>query len=86
MPLSDAAIRKAKGKNTPYKLTDGSGLHLLITPQGSRYWRLAYRFQGKQKTLALGVYPTTSLAMSSHRSMEISVFCETANNVGFYPG
>lgn len=62
MPLSDAAIRKAKAKPAPYKLTDGAGLHLLISPEGSRYWRLAYRFQGKQRTLALGVYPSTSLA------------------------
>src|SRR5205807_1859159 len=44
------------------KLSDGGGLHLLVQPTGSRLWRLAYRYGGKQKTLALGSYPTVSLA------------------------
>jgi hypothetical protein len=62
MPLTDTSIRNAKPRKTPFKLSDGGGLHLLVQPQGSRLWRLAYRFAGKQKTLALGVYPTVSLA------------------------
>ena len=62
MPLSDAACRKAKPGERPVKLSDGGGLHLLVDPRGARYWRLAYRFAGKQKTLALGVYPAVSLA------------------------
>src|SRR3977135_4159862 len=44
------------------KLVDGGGLHLLVNPDGARYWRMAYRYQGRQKTLALGVYPIVSLA------------------------
>lgn len=62
MPLTDTAIRNAKLRATPYKLSDAGGLHLLINPNGSRLWRVAYRFAGKQRTLALGAYPTISLA------------------------
>jgi Arm DNA-binding domain len=50
------------GDTRPIKLTDAFGLHLLIQPHGSKLWRLAYRFDGKQKTLALGVYPAVGLA------------------------
>ncbi|MGF1620971.1 MAG: tyrosine-type recombinase/integrase [Rhodomicrobiaceae bacterium] len=62
MPITDATVRNAKGRAKPYKLSDGGGLHVLVRPDGARYWRLAYRFTGKQKTLALGVYPTVTLA------------------------
>ena len=61
MPLTDTAIRSAKPRSTPFKLSDAGGLHLLVQPNGSRLWRLAYRFAGKQKTLALGSYPTVTL-------------------------
>jgi integrase len=60
--LSDATVRNAKGRPSPYKLGDGGGLHLLVTPPGGRLWRLAYRYAGKQKTLALGAYPAIGLA------------------------
>lgn len=60
--LSDLEVRKAKPKEAPYKITHGKGLYLLITPKGGKLWRLNYRHGGKQKTLALGVYPETSLA------------------------
>ena len=53
MPLTDTAIRNAKPGATPFKISDGGGLHLLVQPNGARLWRLAYRFAGKQKTLAL---------------------------------
>ncbi|MFZ1884681.1 MAG: integrase arm-type DNA-binding domain-containing protein [Rhodoplanes sp.] len=56
MPLTDTAIRAAKPIASAVKLSDGGGLYLLIQPTGSKLWRLAYRFGGKQKTLALGVY------------------------------
>ena len=61
MPLTDTKCRNAKGQIKPRKLSDGGGLHLLITPDGAKYWRLAYRWHGKQRTLALGVYPTVGL-------------------------
>jgi len=62
MALTFAAIKNAKGQAKPYKLTDGDGLYLYVTPNGSRYWRMNYRHLGKQKTLAFGVYPDTGLA------------------------
>ncbi|WP_114240045.1 integrase arm-type DNA-binding domain-containing protein [Dyella sp. C9] len=65
--LTDTAIRKTKPAPTPLKLSDGGGMHLLLKPDGSRYWRLNYRFAGKQKTLALGVYPTVTLADARQR-------------------
>src|SRR5271155_2680968 len=62
MSLSDTVVRKCKPSAKPKKLSDGGGLHVLVQPTGSKLWRLAYRFAGKQKTLALGVYPTVALA------------------------
>lgn len=61
MPLSDTACKNAKSKEKPYKLADEKGMFLLINPNGSKYFRLKYRFGGTEKTLALGVYPETSL-------------------------
>jgi integrase len=60
--LTDTRVRNAKPGARPIKLSDAAGLHLLIKPNGSKLWRLAYRFAGKQKTLALGAYPIISLA------------------------
>jgi integrase len=68
--LNDSALRKAKPYANPRKLSDGGGLHLLVQPTGSKLWRLAYRFAGKQKTLALGVYPAVSLAEARSRRDE----------------
>ena len=62
MPLTDTQIRRLKKHDKEKKVSDGAGLHLLLKPTGSRLWRLAYRFSGKQKTLALGKYPYVSLA------------------------
>lgn len=61
MPLSDVAIRKAKPGAKPYKLSDSAGLFLLVNCGGSKLWRLKYRVQGREKLLALGVYPAVSL-------------------------
>jgi hypothetical protein len=62
MLLTDTAIRKAKPRDKGYKLTDGHGLYLLVQANGGKYWRLKYRMAGKQKALALGVYPDVTLA------------------------
>ncbi|AGS61925.1 prophage integrase [Proteus mirabilis BB2000] len=62
MALTDAKVRAAKPLDKSYKLTDGDGMHLMVHINGSKYWRLQYRFGGKQKMLALGVYPDISLA------------------------
>ncbi|ELS5415105.1 tyrosine-type recombinase/integrase [Citrobacter freundii] len=70
MALTDIKVRTAKPTDKQYKLTDGNGMHLLVHPNGSKYWRLQYRFGGKQKMLALGVYPEVSLADARARRDE----------------
>lgn len=70
MALTDIKVRTAKPMEKQYKLTDGNGMHLLVHPNGSKYWRLQYRFGGKQKMLALGVYPDVSLADARARREE----------------
>jgi integrase len=62
MALSDTGIRKAPRPDKPKKLADGSGLYLLLNPNGSKWWRFKYRYSGKEKLLSLGTYPDTSLA------------------------
>ncbi|HXG80308.1 MAG TPA: Arm DNA-binding domain-containing protein, partial [Sphingomicrobium sp.] len=62
MSLTATAVIHAKGRAKPYKLTDERGLYLLVTPKGQRYWRFNYRYGGKAKTLAFGVFPDVSLA------------------------
>jgi integrase len=62
MPLSDTACRTSKSRESPYKLSDGGGLYLLVEKNGSKLWRHAYRFDGKQKLVALGAYPAVPLA------------------------
>ncbi|MFO1418514.1 MAG: tyrosine-type recombinase/integrase [Methylotetracoccus sp.] len=64
--LSDLAIRNVKPKDRPFKLHDTAGLYLLVN-QAGRYWRLDYRFEGKRKTLALGVYPQIGLKEARER-------------------
>lgn len=64
MPLSDTAIRKAKPADKPLRLFDGGGLYLEIAPAGGKWWRLKYRYGGKEKRLALGVYPDVGLAQA----------------------
>ena len=70
MALTDIEVKKVKAIDKPVKLSDGGGLFLLVQstdPKDSKYWRLAYRFGGKQKTLALGVYPDVSLKDARQR-------------------
>lgn len=62
MTLTDAAIRAMRPKDEPFKKADGQGLTLLVTPSGSKLWRLKYRLAGKEKQLALGAYPNVSLS------------------------
>lgn len=61
MTLSDVQIRNAKPQERPYKVADGGGLYLQVTPSGSRLWRLKYRIHGREKLLAIGSYPSVSL-------------------------
>ena len=67
MKLTDTAIRNAKPADKPQKLSDGGGLYLEVSPKRGKYWRQKYRFQGKEKKLAHGVYPDVSLKMARDR-------------------
>lgn len=62
MPLNELVCRNVKPAEAPRKISDGGGLFLLVNPGGSKLWRMAYRINGKQKTLSFGRYPSTSLA------------------------
>lgn len=68
--LTETAIRNAKPGEKPYKLADGGGMYLFIQTNGARYWRLKYRFGGKEKVLALGVYPDVGLKAARERRNE----------------
>ena len=70
MKLSEVEIRKTKPKAKSFKLSDGGGMYLEVMPSGSKYWRLKFRFEGKEKRLALGVYPEVSLSMARDRRFE----------------
>ncbi|MEL9612710.1 DUF4102 domain-containing protein [Escherichia coli] len=61
MALTDIKVKTAKPKDKPYKLADGGGMYLLINTNGSKYWRMKYRFAGKEKMLSIGVYPDVTL-------------------------
>jgi integrase len=61
LPLTDKEISTAKAKKKAITLFDGGGLFLLITPTGGKLWRFKYRFEGKGKSLAFGIYPDVSL-------------------------
>jgi integrase len=63
-------IEAAQKRDKPYKLTDGNGLHLLINPNGSKLWRLRYRFVGKQLMLSLGAFPEVSLSAARQKRDE----------------
>jgi len=65
--LSDVAIKNAKPTDNAYRVSDGGGMFLEVTPKGAKYWRLAYRFDGKQKLLALGVYPDVGLRQAREK-------------------
>ena len=70
MPLTDTNIRNAKATGKVQKLTDGEGLYLHISPTGGKLWRMAYRFDSKQKTLSFGKYPAVSLQEARKRRAE----------------
>ena len=70
MPLSNTAIRNAKPGEKAKKMFDGRGLYLEVAPSGGKWWRLKYRFEGKEKRLSLGTYPDVSLKDARERRDE----------------
>ena len=67
MALTDTAIRGAKPDTKPFKMYDREGLFLLVNPVGSKLWRWRYRFDGKEKLMALGEYPLVGLGQARER-------------------
>jgi len=67
MALTDTAIRLAKPKEKPYKMSDGGSLSLMVNPNGSKWWRFRYRINGREKMLSFGVYPDVSLKLARDR-------------------
>jgi len=71
IPLTDMKVQKARPQDKPVTLFDGGGLFLLVTPSGGKLWRFKYRYDGKQKLLALGAYPEVSLADARQKREEV---------------
>lgn len=78
--LAEVAFRQAKPKDRPYKLSDGGGLYLLVNPNGSKYWRLKYRFGAKEKSLSLGVYPNISASRAREKVLEAKLLLDTGED------
>lgn len=70
MKLTARQVETSKPKEKAYKLSDGGGMYLEVAPNGSKYWRMKYRYAGKEKRLALGVYPSISLAQARAKREE----------------
>jgi len=86
MPLSDRQITQEKPGATDRWLSGEKGLRLLIKPNGSKYWRLKYRFAGKQKTLALGVYETSADQVSLATARKMTIEARGLIQDGIDPG
>jgi hypothetical protein len=67
MALTDVEIRRAKAREKAYRMSDGGGMYLWVTPAGGKLWRWAYAYEGKEKLMSLGKYPEVSLAMVRER-------------------
>lgn len=70
-PLTDIKIKQAKPKEKNYKLTDGKGLYIIITPKGFKWWRLDYIIENKRQTLSLGTYPTVTLVNARKEALKL---------------
>jgi Arm DNA-binding domain len=75
--LNDTRVRRAKPSERAIKISDRGGLYLLVQPHGSKLWRFAYRFDGKQKTLALGAYPTVTLKQALRNQTTTRLKCRS---------
>jgi integrase len=82
MPINDIKIRALKPREKAYRVADGGGLMVEVATSGSKLWRLSYRFDGKQKMLALGSYPETSLARARERRAEAKALLQAGVDPG----
>lgn len=80
LPLTDTEVRNAKAKAKQYKLFDGKGLFLLVSPNGSKGWRFKYRYNGKEKLISLGPYPELSLADARSKLIEMRSYLVEGKN------
>ena len=78
--LTELGLRKAKPSSKPKKLSDGGGLFLLLHPSGSKYWRMKYRFMGKEKLLAIGVWPEVSLTEARNKRNEAKLILKSGKD------
>ncbi|MEM9669650.1 MAG: integrase arm-type DNA-binding domain-containing protein [Pseudomonadota bacterium] len=74
MPLTNTKVRQLKPKDKPYKVADGGGLYIYVTPKGSKLWRCRYRFHGSEKLLSFGAYPEVSIARAREKRHEAKIF------------
>ena len=82
MALTELQIKNLKPTDKQQKLSDSGGLQLLVHPNGSKYWRLAYRFNGKQKVMAMGVYPIVTLAHARTKRDEAKALLANGEDPG----
>jgi len=80
MALTDTEIKKAKPNKNAYRMSDGGRMYLWVTPSGGKLWRWGYRFQGKEKLMALGKYPAVSLALARERHLEAKKLLATGTD------
>ncbi len=81
-PLTNTAVLNAKPRAKPYKMADGEGLFLFVTPAGGKLWRMKYRFGGKEKLLSFGAYPAVSLADARRRKTDARRLLAEGNDPG----
>src|SRR3546814_4280229 len=86
--LTDAKIRKAVARDKDYKLTDAHGLYVLVRTNGSKLWRIKYRFDGKEKLLSLGPYPEVrseehTSELQSLMRISYAVFCLKKKQISY---
>ncbi|KIS45653.1 tyrosine-type recombinase/integrase [Kosakonia radicincitans] len=80
MKLTARQISTARPMEKAYKLADGGGLYLLVNPNGSRYWRMKYRYAGKEKLLSIGVFPDVTLAEAREKRVEAKRMLAAGND------
>lgn len=85
MALKDLEVRYACLRLSDYKLADGEGLHLLVRSNGSKLWRMKYRFEAKEKLLSFGTYPAVSLADVRLRRAEAKLALAEGRDPGAKP-